>query len=378
MEIRSVNELGDLSGVRVLVRTALNVPMEQGAVSDTFRLDRALKTIEFLTARGARVILASHRSETTGSLKPVFDYLKKKIALVYVDDIAGVKAHAAALALKDGQSLMLENLRWDKGEKANDEHFVRELTSMADMYVDDDFTTAHRPHASIIGVPKFLPSYAGFQFLAELEGLTPALTPQSPSLAILGGKKLETKVPLLQTLLKKYDHVFVGGALANDFFLAKGYEIGKSLASGTDVASRLLNDSKILLPTEVSVATVDGRDDVQADNVGAGETISDIAPRSIAALKPYIDKARMILWNGPMGNFENGFREGTDILASFIAKAQGTKIVGGGDTLASIQDLGLEKDFTFVSTAGGAMLDFLANGTLPGIEALESSKATRS
>ncbi len=369
--MRSIEELTDVKGMRVLLRAALNVPVKNGLVADTLRLDLALKSVSYLLARGARVILISHMSDAKASLAPVFHYLKNKIPLSFVQDVSGLAAHKAANALTDGQALLLENVRWDTREGADDGEFAKELASLADIYVADDFTVAHRRHAAVVIVPRLLPSYAGFQFLAEVSGLTPALTPESPSLAVIGGDKLVTKIALLNSLLSKYDRVFVGGALANDFYAAKGYEVGKSLVSGTKDAADLLLNSKVLLPETVTVSNPAGREDKHASEVGKEDTISDIAPSSIESLKPLVEKARMILWNGPMGHFETGFVEGTDALATLIADAKGKTIVGGGDTLASIQNLQLFEKFTFVSTAGGAMLDFLANGTLPGIEALK-------
>ena len=369
--IRSVEELKDLKGVRVLLRASLNVPMQEGTVSDATRLTCALPTIEFLMKKGARIILMSHMSDSMGSLRPVFDHFKKQLPLTFVDDVAGVAAHTAASALKDGHILLLENIRRNAGEKANDIQFARELASLGDIFVNDDFTVAHRKHAGVVLLPTLLPSYAGLRFLEEMNGLLPALSPESPSLAILGGAKLSTKMALLTKLLEKYDHVFVGGALSNDFFAAKGYETGKSLVSGMSVAGGLLGNSKIILPDIVTIASAHDHHDGHASELAPGDIISDIAIPSIKALQPLIDKARFILWNGPMGNFEAGFVAGTDDLAERIASAKGKSIVGGGDTLSSIQNLGVEEKFTFVSTAGGAMLDFLASGTLPGIEALE-------
>ena len=371
--LHSIEELTDLTGMRVLVRAALNVPIENGKVADTLRLDLAMKTVSYLLARNARVILMSHMSDSKASLSPVYEYLRTKIPLTFVADVAGVKAHQAANALKDGNALLLENLRWNAGEKANDEQFAREVASLGDIYVADDFTVLHRAHAAVVSVPKFLPSYAGFQLLAELKGLTPALSPESPSVAIVGGAKLVTKMALIKSLLAKYDRVFVGGALANDFFLAKGYDVGKSLVSNGPEAKELLTNEKIVLPETVTISNAAGREDVPATAVGDADVISDIAPASIETLRPLIEGARMILWNGPMGHFETGFTQGTDALAKLIADAPGKSIVGGGDTLSSIQNLGLMQKFTFVSTAGGAMLDFLANGTLPGLKALEDS-----
>ena len=372
MNIRSIADAGDIRGMTVLVRAALNVPVAKGAVTDGFRLEKALPVIRALMGMGAHIVLISHMSDATGSLKPVFEYLKKRIPLSYVNDVVGPAARAAVHALKDGEVLMLENLRWQKGEETNDEHFARELASLGDIFVNDDFTVAHRRHAGVVGITKFLPSYAGPQFLAEINGIAPALDPRSPSLAIVGGAKFVTKEPLLKTLLKKYDRVMVGGALANDFLAAKGYEVGRSVVSRLPGVSDLLKNSKLIVPEDVIVAGPDPGTK-RASAVTPGDTIYDVGPASIAALDPLIEKARFVLWNGPMGYFEGGYTQGTEDLARRIAAVRGDSVVGGGDTLAAIQRLELEKRFSFVSTAGGAMLKFIADGTLPGIEAFETS-----
>ncbi|MBV9349580.1 MAG: phosphoglycerate kinase [Patescibacteria group bacterium] len=370
--MRSLSEIPNVSSVTALVRASLDVPIEGGRVIDGFRLDETLPTIAYLSARGAKVVLMGHVGrDPTNSMQPIYEYLKKKVPLLFTDDIVGPRAREAVQRLKNGEVLLLENLRRDAREVANDAGFAQQLASLGNVYVDDAFTNAHRAHASIVGVPKLIPSFAGIRFMEEVQGLTPALSPESPSLAVLGGAKLETKLPILHALLQKYDFVFVGGALVNDFYAAKGYEVGKSLVSGTDTTEGLLSNSKILLPEIITVSAPGGREDKPASEVLPGETISDIPPIALEKLKPLVAKARMVLWNGPMGHFEGNFTEGTDALAELIANASAKTIVGGGDTLASIQSLGLMKKFTFVSTAGGAMLDFLANGTLPGIEALE-------
>lgn len=367
---RSVEDIGEVLGKRVLVRASLNAPIQNGVVTNSLRLEGALATIEFLRARGARVIVLSHMSESEGTLEPVFHYLKKILPISFVNDVVGSVAKEASYSLKNGEVLLLQNIRSNKGEKENDMEFAKALASLADFYVADDFTVAHRTHAAVTLVPTLLPSYAGFQFLKEIQGLTPGLSPKSPSLAIIGGAKLTTKAPLLASLLTKYDQVFVGGALANDFFKAKGYEVGRSLLSGTDIAEKIFGNNKVIVPTHVVVDSPTGRREVLANAVEKDDIILDIAPSSIEALRPSIESAGTVLWNGPMGNFERGFTEGTCALAEAIAGAKGQSIVGGGDTLASIQECDLMDKFEFVSTAGGAMLDFLANGTLPGIEVL--------
>lgn len=376
MRVQSIESVAhSLAGHAVLLRASLNVPVERGQVMNPFRLLRALPTIELLSHHGARVVLVSHlNGEVGASLRPVFEYLRTKLPLSYIDDVVGERAQKAARSLTNGQILILENVRRDPGEVANDDHFVRRLAVLGDVFVNDDFTSAHRVHASVVGLPKYLPSYAGLQFMAELQGLTQALEPKSPSLALLGGAKFITKEPLIRALLTKYDTVFVGGALATDFFKAKGYEVGKSLVSNSLGITDLLQNSKIMLPTDVTVENVHGREVKAPNKLLSSDTIYDIGPATLENLKPYIEKAKTVLWNGPMGNFEKGFSEMTEGLARAVARAPGYSAVGGGDTIAAIEKLGLNSKFEFLSTAGGAMLDFLAHGTLPGIEALEKGK----
>lgn len=374
MRVLNIQDAPSLRGITVLLRASLNVPVSGGTVLNPFRLVRALETVTFLQKKGARVVLLSHIDGPVGSsLRPVYEYLRKTTELGFVDDVAGERARAAVRALKDGEVLMLENVRRNTGEEQNDEHFARTLAALGDIYVNDDFATSHRKHASIVRLPQLLPSYAGLQFIAEVEGLSHALEPKSPCLAILGGAKFVTKEPLIRYLLIKYDKLFIGGALANDFFKAKGYEVGRSLISESPHIKDLLENSKVMLPVDVTVQGVDGKESKSVQEVLPNEVIYDAGPLTIDTLAPLIAKARTILWNGPLGNFEKGFSDVTEALARLIADSEAVSIVGGGDTIASIQRLKLEKEFTFTSTAGGAMLDFLAHGTLPGIEALEKS-----
>jgi phosphoglycerate kinase len=375
MRALTVEIASTLRGHTVLLRASLNVPVENGVVRNPFRLDAALKTVTLLSSAGARVVLISHiDGDGSPSLRPVYEYLKTKVPLVFVEDVAGERARAAVHALTDGHVALIENVRRDAGEVANDDAFARRLASLGDVYVNDDFAAAHRKHASIIGVPQYLPSYAGLQFVAEVEGLTKALEPKSPSLAIVGGAKFVTKEPLIRALLPKYDFVFVGGALAIDFYKAKGYEVGKSLVSDSPHLADLLTNSKVILPVDATVVGPAGTFVKDVRELLPNDTIYDIGPKSIETLKPLAAKARTVLWNGPLGNFEKGFSSMTEELAKVLADAPGVSVVGGGDTIAAIQKLGLNDKFEFLSTAGGAMLDFLAHGTLPGIEALKNAK----
>jgi phosphoglycerate kinase len=372
----SVTAVGDkLRGVTVLLRTSLNVPVDAGVVRNPFRLHAALPTIQYLSSHGARVVLISHIDGGVGaSLLPVYEYLKKHIALKFSHDVAGTVAQSDVRALKNGEVLLLENVRRDQGEVANDPQFARKLAVLGDVFVNDDFAAAHRVHASVVGLPTLMPSYAGLQFIAERDGLARALTPKSPSLAIVGGAKFITKEPLIRVLLAKYDYIFVGGALAADFLKAKGYEVGTSLVSDSPHLKDLLTNSKILLPIDAVVENAHGREVKKIDEVLANDNIQDVGPATIASLEEKIMKAKIVLWNGPMGNFEKGYSAQTEALATLVASGGGDSIVGGGDTIASIEKLGLNSKFEFLSTAGGAMLDFLANGTLPGLQAIENAK----
>ena len=364
------------TGVRVLLRASLNVPVEGGCVTNPYRLERALPTIEALSARGARVIVIGHLGEKpTDSLRPVWEAAQHltSVPIRFIDRVIGSATTEAVAATHDGEVIMLENVRRDKGETANDPTFAKALAALGDLYVDDAFSDAHRAHASIVGIPALIPGVAGPSFMAEYTGIKPALTPPSPSLAIIGGAKFGTKEPLIRTLLQKYDHVFVGGAIADDFFKAKGYEVGRSLVSDIAPGAELLKNSKLILPEDVVVETVDGSHEVRAiGDIAPTDTVFDVGPHSLAALAPLIAKARLILWNGPLGNFEKGYREQTDRVARLVLEARGQSVIGGGDTIAAVNAMVTDghKKNNFVSTAGGAMLTFIAEGTLPGIEAL--------
>ena len=286
---------------------------------------------------------------------------------------------------------MLENLRRSKGEERNDPVFARELAALADIFVQDSLDTCHRVHASIVGVSKLLPSYAGLLFEEEIEELSHALTPKHPAVAIIGGAKFNTKEEVLTTLLTVYDHVFVGGALANDFLKAAGQEVGKSLVShgNENALQKLLASPKLVLPVDSLTARTVGAGYTQGEvrrhtfrvnsasrispmgQVLPNEIILDHGPGTIALLADLTQKAKTILWNGPLGKYEGGFTAATSALVRAISVAKARSVVGGGDTIAAIEELGLLSKFSFVSTAGGAMLDFLARGTLPGIEALD-------
>jgi phosphoglycerate kinase len=374
--MRSVSTIPLLHGIPVLVRAGLNVPVDQGVVTNDYRLRQALSTIEFLRGEGARVVLLGHLGDAgTESLMPVQKALENyvgKMALCPVT-VGGV-ARQAVRDLAPGQVLLLENVRRNAGEKSNSRAFAQELAELADVFVMDAFDVCHREHASVVGVPEFLPAYAGLQVLREVAMLEGALSPTKPSLAVLGGAKFSTKEPVLQKLLQQYDQVFVGGALANDFLAVQGHALGLSLVSREpDVgALRAMLQRRLILPTDVVVARPGEKTGrvVSVSSVPPDMAIRDIGPESVAALETLVGGARTVLWNGPLGLYEEGFTDATHHLASTIARAHAHAVLGGGDTVAAVEALDLSDQFTFVSTGGGAMLDYLAKGMLPGLQAL--------
>lgn len=332
--MRSIKEAGNLKDKRVLVRVDWSVPMHEGKIIDDYAIKASLPTLEFLVQAGAEVTIMTHLESKSDNIETLKPYLPP-----------GVK--------------ILPNLRENAGEEADSPEFAKELSAHGEIYVNDAFSVSHRKHASLVGVPKLMPSYAGFQFEEEVKALSKAFYPKHPFLFILGGAKFDTKLPLLKKFVGIADHIFVGGALANNFYREMGKDIGSSLVSDGDFGlGELLKSNKIILPEDT--IEVDGK-------------ILDAGPISLEGLKVKISQAKLILWNGPLGNYELGYKVATQTLARMIAESGKESVVGGGDTLSAIQELGLTEKFTFVSTGGGAMLEFLATGTLPGILALENS-----
>ncbi len=370
--MKTLKDIGNVEGKIALVRVDFNVPVEEGVVKDDFRIKSALPTIEFLKKAGAKICLIAHSEANVEgqktSLKPAFGVLKTCVDCVFANNLEEAKK-----LLETSAIVLLENLRENHGEKENNEEFAKELASIADFYVNEAFSVCHRPHASIVGVPKFLPSYAGFQLEKEINELSKAFKPEHPFVFILGGAKFETKLPLINKFMEKADMLCVGGALANDLLKAQGKNIGKSRVSKTDVDLNTIISSKKLMPIiDVVVENEIGVETKKIDNVSDGDNIMDAGVETIKAWEEKIRIGAFVLWNGPLGNFEAGFDKGTLALASAIASSDAESIVGGGDTLSAIKKLNLESAFSFISTGGGATLDFLANETLPGIEALKN------
>ncbi|PIQ66337.1 MAG: phosphoglycerate kinase [Candidatus Zambryskibacteria bacterium CG11_big_fil_rev_8_21_14_0_20_42_18] len=340
--MKSITKAGDLTGKRVLVRVDWSVPTADGVVLNDYQIKRTFPTIEYLQKAGAKVILISHAERDTDSLKPIFEHVKNFLPLTFIEQ---------------SDLMLLENLRQNKGERENSNEYAKELASLGDIFVNEAFPVSHREHASIVGVPKLMESYVGMQFSLEIEELSKAFYPKRPFLFILGGAKFDTKIPLLKKFINIADSIFVGGAIANNFLREQGVDIGNSLVGEGDFKIReLLNTGKIILPE---------------DTIIKDEKIMDAGPITLENLKPVISSAKLVLWNGPLGNYEMGYKVATLALAKMIAEFSNESIIGGGDTLAAVKELDLFDKFSFVSTGGGAMLDFLANGTLPGIEALK-------
>lgn len=376
--VPTIRDIKDLKGKRVVLRLDFNVPMKNNKIMETMRIDRALPTIEYLRKKGARIIILSHiGSDASLSLKPVVRYVAKAldINVGFVPDFRALNARVVADNLPLGGVVMFENLRLDPREQKNDPAFSKLLASFGDIYVNDAFAVSHRAHASVVGITNYLPSYIGLLIADEIKNLSLALKPKHPFLFILGGAKFDTKMPLLKKFMKTADKVFVGGILANDFFKDQGLEVGVSMVDTYDgKLTPLLKRGTIILPTDV--VAKDGKKSAvkNANKVLKSENIVDVGPNTIKNLAPVIKKAKLVVWNGPLGFYEEGFDKGTIALMKEIAKSKGASIIGGGDTAVLVEKLGIARKFTFVSTGGGATLDYLANGTLPGIEAVENCK----
>ena len=346
-------------------------------MSDNYRVEKAAPTLKWLSGHGASVIVTAHLGRNPeDSLAPVLEELQKIIPETkFVNDVVGSEAKKAVDSLKDGEVLLLENVRSNEGEKKNDPDFAKALASLADIYVDDAFGATHRSHASMVGVPEHIPGYAGLLVEREVEELSKGLDPVSPALFILGGAKFETKEPLLEAILSWYDTIFIGGALANDFLKAEGFGVGQSLVSdGAESAKILMESGKILLPVDVVVESKGEVHIKRVDSVQKDDKIVDIGPETVTELGMKIAHAKSILWNGPLGYYEGGYMKSTEEVAQLVADVEGYSIIGGGDTVAAIRELDLEAHVNFVSTGGGAMLEYLTKGELPAIDALINSK----
>lgn len=375
--IQSVSACNDLAGKRVFLRGALNVPVENEEITDDYRLKMLIPTIEYLRSAGARIILAGHMSgNEENTFAPVAEYFEKHFDLTFIKEYIDGGAVKVVEGMQAGELILFENLRQHNGEKANDPDFARSLADYADIYVNDAFPAAHRGHASIVGVPQHLPSYAGLQFMSELEHLSAILHPDHPFVFVLGGAKFSTKLPLVEKFAQVADHVFVGGALANAYLKASGKPVGASRVPDEEYdLSRGLASDTLSLPTDVVVETAFGKtQEKSVDDVAADDTIVDLGSDAVAEIVAAVEEAKLVVWNGPLGWYEKGFGQGTNALAESISQSPARSILGGGDTAAVILDDMSPDDFSFVSTAGGAMITFLSEEILPGISALQVTR----
>jgi phosphoglycerate kinase len=376
--MKSVTSLteAELRGTRVLLRVGFDVPVADGVVVNDFRIREALPTIDFLMSHGARVVLLSHIGRDPGeTLAPVHAALSKYMRVTFVSDLTGPSVQSAVDALQDGEAVLLENVRSHPGETANDDALARILASLCTMYVNEAFSVAHRAHASIVGIPKFVPSYAGIGFAKEVEELSKAFSPSSPSVFVIGGAKFDTKLPLVKKFMNLYEHVFVCGALAHDVWEARGISVGASLTSDVPLTDTdIIASPKVELPVDVRIQSLDGATRVDVPRrITSADNVMDAGPTTVENILSKLTPGGTLLWNGPLGFYERGFVEATQAFADGAARSGARTIVGGGDTVAAIEQLGLNHKFTHVSTAGGAMLEYLEKGTLPGIDALNKS-----
>ena len=387
---KTVRDL-DIANKVVLVRADLNVPLEDGVVTDDTRIREAIPTIRYLLDNGAAgIVVCSHLGRPKGrdeslSLAPVAGRMANILGrdVLFAEDCVGREATSAVEAMPRGSVLLLENLRFHKAEEANDAEFARELASLADVYVNDAFGSAHRAHASTEGVTRYLPAVAGLLMEKEVLYLSALVAnPPKPFAAVIGGAKVSTKIPAIQHLLPKLDMLFVGGGMANTFFVATGVDVRMSLveAEQVEVARRILENAKVrnvevFLPVDVVAASAFAQDAetalVKPASVPRGYMILDVGPETVKLYGRELRKAKAVIWNGPMGVFEmEKFSHGSTGIAREIAGLDATTVVGGGETAAVVAMTGLGKQFTHVSTGGGASLEMLEGRELPGVAAL--------
>ncbi|NTU98474.1 phosphoglycerate kinase [Candidatus Falkowbacteria bacterium] len=393
MPIKSMRQLKNMAGKKVFLRVDFNVPLKNGKVKEASKIIAGLKTVRFLQRYEAKLILATHLGDPGGkkdkkyTTEPVAKRLQKLLGkkVIFVDDCIGPKVDAALARLKPGEVIMLENLRFYPGEEKDDKQFARELAKPADIYINNAFAVSHRGHASVSAIKKHLPSYAGLLLEDEVTSLERALKPKRPLVVMIGGAKISTKLPIIKNFLSRADQILVGGAVANDFLQSLGYGVGKSKVSGDkDLAKKTLamykkaGNKKIILPLDFVVSSKksgEGKLVVKSVSaVGKGDYIYDIGPKTINFYSGFLKKANTLVWNGPMGWFEkDDFKHGTVALGQVMAaRSQGRAfgVAGGGETVEALKLAGMFDEIDWVSTGGGAMLDYLAGAPMPGLKGI--------
>jgi len=387
MKVKSIKNVKNLSGKKIILRVDFNVPIEEGVIEDDYKIVKALPTIRFLTRHNAKVIIISHlgrpipgEQNEDFSLEPVARKLNKLLGkkVNFVNDCVGLKAGTATGRMEKGDIVMLENIRFEKGEKENSKKLAKKLAKLGNIYVNDAFGDCHRSDMSVSAIKLYLPSYAGFLLENEVNHLEKIVNPKKPLVVVLGGSKIKTKIKLVEKLGKKAQHILIGGALANNFFMARKYEVGKSLIDEETIKfAKKYKKKNIILPVDVLVSTKKdgGRPRIKKINqVNKREYIYDLGPETIRLYNTLIKKANSIIWNGPMGRFEEKpFSHGTLAVARIIASrssGQAFGVVGGGETVDALKETKMLDYIDWVSTGGGAMLSFLGGKKMPGLRGL--------
>lgn len=393
MEVKSLTEIKSLKGKTVLVRVDFNVPVKRWKVTDDWRITKTLPTIGYLAEKGAKIVLIAHLGRPDGkwkwslSMKPVAKHLQKvlgKKVLLLKDRVGSSSLRRKIEKIKNGGIVMLENIRFYQGEEKNDLKFAKELAGLGDIFVNDGFAVCHRDGASISGITKYLPSYAGILLQNEIEVLDGLLKkPKKPIVVLIGGAKIETKVGMIEGLIKKADQILIGGAIAGVFLAAKGYDVGafKADEKSLEIAKKLLKNKKIILPVDAVVGNVKNPHNARVVQIGNNKELADknnslvdIGPLTVNAYSGYIKKAETLVWNGPMGLFEvKEYSHGTVALARLVAARSAGKVlgvIGGGETIEAVRKTKMERYIDWISTGGGAMLEFLGGNKMPGIEPL--------
>lgn len=390
MNKKSVRDV-DVRGKRVFCRFDFNVPMEEGRITDDTRIRAALATIEYLMQNGARVIMSSHLGRPKGQvveelrLDAVADRLSQLLGqqVKKMNDVYSDKVKMEAEKLQDGEVMLLENVRFHPGEEKNDEELAKQFASLADLFVNDAFGTAHRAHASTAGIAQHVEGVAGFLMEKEIEFLGKAISqPERPLTAIIGGAKVKDKIGVIENLLEKVDNLIVGGGLSNTFIKAEGYDVGDSLLEEekVELAKSFMEKARqkgvrFLIPVDVVIADKFANDAntevVGVDSIPGGWQALDIGPKTIELYKNAVLESKTVVWNGPMGVFEmDTFAEGTNAIARALKEVKGTTIIGGGDSVAAVEKAGVAEAMTHISTGGGASLEFMEGKELPGVAVL--------